>query len=43
MRPSGATKGGARLQLLPSIGVIATAAERLQGPSMTDDFKRDSA
>jgi hypothetical protein len=33
---------GARRQLLSSIGVIATAAERLHGSSMTADFKRDS-
>lgn len=29
--------GGARRQLLPSVGVITTAAERLQGSSMTAD------
>ena len=28
---------GARRQLLPSVGVITTAAERLQGSSMTAD------
>ena len=32
-------RGGARRQLLPSVGVIATAAERLQGSSMTADFR----
>jgi hypothetical protein len=35
-------RGGARRQLLPSIGVVATAAERLQGPPMTDERERDS-
>ena len=32
-------RGGARRQLLSSIVVIATAAERLQGSSMTADFR----
>jgi hypothetical protein len=32
-------RGGARRQLLPRIGVIATAAERLHGSSLTADFK----
>ena len=35
-------RGGARRQLLPSIGVIATAAERLHGSSTTADIRRDS-
>jgi hypothetical protein len=33
-------RGGARRQLLPGIGVIATAAERLHGSSMTAHFRR---
>lgn len=32
-------RGGARRQPLHGIGVIATAAERLHGSSMTADFK----
>jgi hypothetical protein len=43
IRPRGRPNtGGARRQLLPSIGVVATAPERLQGSPMTDERERDS-